>query len=107
MNIKRLTIKDSNDQESKILLLVYVSWFIGTIKFLIGGSFDQPVMDLISYGTFTAGLIAIMAWRKWIKTQADTKLKEAKLDAVGQGASLEDVNSIAPTKEVKDVPATY
>lgn len=86
MNIKRLTIKDSSDQESKILFLVYVSWIIGMVKFIIGGwkipgIGEQPVMDPIAFGTFTAGLIAVMAWRKWIKSDAIAKVDAAKIIA--------------------------
>lgn len=109
MNLFRFTIKDSQDQESKILGMATIGWLVMTAKFIVGGweiygLGVQPLIGAGEYGGATAALLAVVAYRKWAKMNAEAKIKTAKVEAIGKGADLSDVEKASsPLKEERMV----
>lgn len=84
MNLNRFTIKDSDDQESKILGMSFITWVVGTVAFVAGiwlGEGGQPMFSLLEYGGFSTAIIGVVTARKWVKTSAAAKVKAASVVA--------------------------
>lgn len=94
MNIRRLTANDSRGQESKILGIAIISWLAMLAKFIVGGWTlpflgEQPVWTMGEFSAGTAGLLAVIAARKWIRDSAEAKVEAATVMAFGNVKAAE------------------
>lgn len=78
MPFKNLSIKDSRGKESITLSLVFVSWFVLVIKFVVAGVSlgslgVMPAMGAGEFGMAAAAILAIWLGREWTEKTGNSK----------------------------------